>query len=186
MQSKSLTTIRKHHQPKQHNHKPKYMETPKTHWKKLTHPDYLGAYELMDGSAGNKELTVTIKEVLRQQVTGADGKKEECTVCHLVGAKPMILNATNQKIMQKLFDSPYIEDWKGKKMILFVAKVKAFGDTVDALRVKPTAPKLPELTPSHEKWEAAKTAIKAGNTNVTDIRKSYILSADNEKLLTAA
>jgi hypothetical protein len=159
-------------------------QTVKTHWKKLTHPDYLGAYELMDGTTG-KELTVTIKEVLRQQVTGADGKKEECTVCHLVGVKPMILNATNQKIMTKLFDSPYIEDWKGKKMTLYVAKVKAFGDTVDALRVKTTAPKLPELTPTHPKWDAAKTALKAGNTNVEDIRKSFILSPDNEKLLAA-
>ena len=162
------------------------MDTPKTHWKKLTHPDYLGAYELMDGSATAKELTVMIKEVKVQQVKGADGKSEECTVCYLVGTKPMILNKTNQKIMEKLFSSPYIEDWAGKKMILHVARVKAFGDTVDALRVKPTAPKLPELTPTHEKWEAAKTAIKAGNTNVADIRKSYILSSDNEKLLTAA
>jgi hypothetical protein len=97
----------------------------------------------------------------------------------------MILNKTNQKTMEKLFASPYIEDWAGKKMILYVAKVKAFGDTVDALRVKTTAPKLPELTPTHEKWEAAKTALKAGNTTADDIRKSYILSTDNEKLLAA-
>ena len=87
----------------------------KTHWKKLQHPDYIGAYELMDGTP-NKELTVTITKVAREQITGADGKKEECTVCYLHGQKPMILNSTNQKVMQKLFDSPYIEDWSGKKM----------------------------------------------------------------------
>jgi len=157
----------------------------KTHWKKLTHPDYLGAYELMDGTAENKELVVTITKVVREQVTGADGKKEECTVCHLNGQKPMILNATNQKTMTKLFNSPYIEDWAGKKMTLFVAKVKAFGDTVDALRIRATAPKLPDLTPAHEKWEGARTAIKAGNTTIEAIRKSYTLSTENEKLLTA-
>lgn len=161
------------------------MEPTKTHWKKLTHPDYLGAYELMDGSEKNKELTVTIEKVVRQQVQGADGKKEECTVAHLKGVKPMILNATNQKTMTKLFSSPYIEDWAGKRMTLYVAKVKAFGDTVDALRVKPTVPALAELTPTHEKWEGAKTAVKAGNTTIDAIRKQYILSPDNEKLLTA-
>jgi len=156
----------------------------KTHWKKLQHPDYIGAYELMDGTP-NKELTVTITKVAREQITGADGKKEECTVCYLHGQKPMILNSTNQKVMQKLFDSPYIEDWAGKKMTLYVARVKAFGDTVDALRVRPTAPKLPELTPTHEKWQGAMTALKAGNTTIEAIRKNYILSQDNEKLLTA-
>lgn len=156
----------------------------KTHWKKLQHPDYIGAYELMDGTP-NKELTVTITKVAREQITGADGKKEECTVCYLHGQKPMILNSTNQKVMQKLFDSPYIEDWAGKKMTLYVARVKAFGDTVDALRVRPTAPKLPELTPTHEKWQGAMTALKAGNTTIEAIRKNYILSQDNEKLLLA-
>jgi len=156
----------------------------KTHWKKLTHPDYIGAYELMDGTP-NKELTVTITKVAREQITGADGKKEECTVCYLHGQKPMILNSTNQKVMQKLFDSPYIEDWAGKKMTLYVARVKAFGDTVDALRVRPTAPKLPELTPTHEKWQGAMTALKAGNTTIEAIRKSFIVSPENEKLLTA-
>jgi len=158
--------------------------TVKTHWKKLQHPDYIGAYELMDGTA-NKELVVTITKVCREQITGADGKKEECTVCYLHGHKPMILNSTNQKTMQKLFDSPYIEDWQGKKMTLYVAKVKAFGDTVDALRIRATAPKLPELTPTHEKWEGARTAVKAGNTTIEAIRKNYILSQDNEKLLLA-
>lgn len=161
------------------------METQKTHWKKLTHPDYIGAYELMDGSAENKELVVTITKVVREQVTGADGKKEECTVCHLNGQKPMILNATNQKTMAKLFNSPFIEDWAGKKMTLFVAKVKAFGDTVDALRVRPNAPKLPDLTPTHPKWDDAKKAVIAGNTTIEAIRKSYTLSSDNEKLLAA-
>jgi hypothetical protein len=156
----------------------------KTHWKKLTHPDYIGAYELMDGGT-NKELTVTITNVCRQQVQGADGKKEECTVAHLQGVKPMILNATNQKTMTKLFGSPFIEDWKGQRMTLYVAKVKAFGDTVDALRVKTTVQPLPDLNPSHPKWDGAKQSIAAKNTTIEAIRKSYTLSAENEKLLTA-
>lgn len=164
------------------------MAETKTHWKKLQHPDYIGAYELMDGT-DNKELIVQIKKVSREMVTGADGKKEECTVCHLNGYKPMILNATNQKTMTKLFNSPYIEDWAGKKMTLFVARIKAFGETVDALRVRPTAPvgtpeaKLPELNPQHEKWSGAVTALKAGNTTIEKIRKAYTLSEENKELL---
>lgn len=156
----------------------------KTHWKKLTHPDYLGAYELLDGSPTGKELTVTIDSVKREQITGADGKKEECTVCYLKGQKPMILNSTNQKTMTKIFKSPYIEDWSGKRMTLYVAKVKAFGDTVDALRVRDKVPELPELTPQHPKWNDALSAVKAGNTTIEQIRKAYKLNETNEKLLT--
>jgi len=156
-----------------------------THWKKLTNPDYLGAYELMDGSEKGKDMVVTIDKVVRQMIAGADGKKEECTVCYLKECKPMILNATNQKTIQKLFNSPFIERWAGNRMTLYVAKVKAFGDVVDALRIRPTVPQLPELSPTHEKWNGAKQAITAGTTTVEAIRKSFTLTAANEALLTA-
>lgn len=157
----------------------------KTHWKKLQHPDYIGAYELMDGVNPDKELIVTISKVSREMVTGADGKKEECTVCHLMGQKPMILNSTNQKAMSKLFGSPFIEDWANKKMSLYVAKVKAFGETVDALRVrdKPPVIVLPELSSQHPKWNDALKAMKAGNTDLDAILKAYTVSEQNRKLL---
>lgn len=157
----------------------------KTHWKKLQHPDYIGAYELMDGSE-NKELTVTITQIKREMITGADGKKEECTVCYLKNQKPMILNATNQKTMTKLFGSPYIEDWANKQMTLYVAKIKAFGDTVDALRVRPNAPVKPELTPTSDKWNGAIKAFKDKSVTIEQIQASYNISPDNIKLLTDA
>ena len=156
-----------------------------THWKKLTNPDYLGAYELMDGSKDGRELIVIIDRVVREMITGADGKKEECTVCYLKNQKPMILNATNQKTMSALFKSPFIEHWAGKKMTIYVAKVKAFGDIVDALRVRKEVPKLPELTPAHERWEGAKKAVMSKNATIEQIRANFILSPENEKLLLA-
>ena len=85
----------------------------KTHWKKLINPDYIGAYALNP----DEDLTVTIDYVQREQVTGSGGKKEECTVAHLVGQKPLILNVTNSKTIAKLYGS-YIEDWSGKQITL--------------------------------------------------------------------
>lgn len=108
-----------------------------THWKKLINPDYIGAYALDPG----KDLIVQIEQVRREMVTGADGKKEECTVAHLVGQKPLILNVTNCKTIEKLY-GPYIEDWGGKYITLYAAKVKAFGDVVEALRIRPKAPSI--------------------------------------------
>ena len=46
-----------------------------THWKKLTNPDYLGAYSIEDG----KDLILTIAYVRQEKVIGTDGKKEDCT-----------------------------------------------------------------------------------------------------------
>ncbi len=165
------------------------MSNQKTHWKRLTNPDYIGAYTLMETGKA-VDLTVTITSVGRKEVKGEDGKKDECTVAKLAGQKDFIINATNAKTITKLYGSPFIEDWIGKKITLFVDRVKIKGEFTEALRIRPTVPQdakptLPDLTPTHEKWPGAKTAVQAGNTTIEAIRKSYTLSADNEKLLTA-
>lgn len=110
-----------------------------THWKKLTNPNYLGAYSIEDG----QDLILTIKYVQEERVTGADGKKDDCVVCHFVeNAKPMILNATNMKTITKLYKTPYVEEWVGKKIQIGVEKVKAFGEVVDALRIRKNLPQV--------------------------------------------
>lgn len=121
-----------------------------THWKKLTNPNYLGAYSIEDG----KDLILTIGTVANETVVGTDGKKEECTVCHFLerGVKPMILNSTNMKMITKLLNTPYIEEWKGHKVQIGIEKVKAFGEIVEALRVRDRLPKVrTESLPKCEK-----------------------------------
>lgn len=109
-----------------------------THWKKLTNPDYIGAYAIEDG----KDLVLTIAYVRQESVIGSDGKKEECIVCHFSekDAKPMILNVTNCKTISKLYGTPLIEQWAGKKVQIGIEKVKAFGDIVEALRIRSRRP----------------------------------------------
>lgn len=103
-----------------------------THWKKLSNPDYLGAYAFDPG----EEKTATISYVKQELVTGPDGKKEQCIVAHFAeDLKPMILNATNCKTITNLMHTPYIEEWAGKKISMHVEQVRAFGDLVDAVRV---------------------------------------------------
>ena len=153
-----------------------------THWKKLTNPDYLGAYSIEDG----KDLILTVKKVVQEAVTGADGKKEDCIVCYWVEPqKPMILNVTNCKMIAKLAGSPYIENWAGVKLQIGVERVKAFGDVVDALRVRKTKPKQTEEAPivcdecgktipaaygmAPSKWvEYAKTKLKTDKALCSD------------------
>lgn len=111
----------------------------KTHWKKLTNPDYLGAYALEDG----KDLIVTIKEVKLEMVPGQNGAKEEQVVAHLEnGVKPFILNKTNMKRIAQVTGTPYIEEWAGQNIQLYKELVSAFGTTTEALRVREFRPKV--------------------------------------------
>jgi hypothetical protein len=116
----------------------------KTHWKKMINPEYIGAYLLQP----NEDLRVRITKVVREMVKGTGGKEEECTVAHLQGQKPFILNRTNQKTISKVLGSPYVEDWAGKDILVFATTTKVAGETVECLRVRPTAPKTEPTKPS--------------------------------------
>ena len=112
-------------------------QQPKTHWKKMVNTNYIGAHDLQPG----QELIVTIESISRENVKNQDGKEEQCVVMRIKGAKkPMILNKTNMRIITKLFGTPYIEDWSGRKVIIYAAKVRAFGEMIEALRIKNQLP----------------------------------------------
>ena len=107
----------------------------KTHWKQNFNYDYLGSYSLADG----KEVVLTMAATKKELVTGGDGKKKECFICYFKEKadwiKPMILNRTNCKTIEKMYGTPYIEEWAGKQITIYIQSgVKAFGDVVDALR----------------------------------------------------
>lgn len=155
-----------------------------THWKKLTNPDYLGSYDFAPG----EERIVTVKKVVREMVTGSGGKKEECTVCYFEeNYKPMILNSTNCKSITKLAESPYIEEWQGKSFKIVVSRISAFGETVDALRIK--AEKVikakPILTVGTPNFEACRKAYKADPNQLEKIKAKYEVSKEVEAQLNA-
>src|SRR5690606_20440503 len=104
---------------------------------------------------------------------------DECVVAELVGLKPMILNSTNLKTISTLFDSPFIEDWKGKQITLIVTKVKAFGSMTDALRVSKVKPAEPKAKPDFtaDKFEAA----HAKNATIEQIKAIYNLTPQIQK-----
>ena len=108
-----------------------------THFKRLINPDYLGAYSLEPG----QDMVLTIRTVRKEMITGTDGKKEECIVCYWAeDQKPMILNVTNCKMIAKLLKTPYIERWAGHRIQIGAELVSAFGEKVEALRVRKALP----------------------------------------------
>lgn len=144
----------------------------KTHWKKLTNPNYLGSYAFQPG----EEKTVTIKDVKREIVQSQNGK-EECTVAYFEeDLKPLILNKTNAEAISKVWGTPYIEDWPGRKIILKVKKVSAFGDMVDAVRVSSERP-----TEEVKKCESCAVVVPAKIAEITKTKYGRILCVNCAK-----
>lgn len=116
-----------------------------THWKNLANYDYLGAYSF-EGT-GIEEMVLTIKDVKRERVTAPGGNSEDCIVAYFeekkyedkIVVKPMVFNKTNCKIIQDLY-GPYIENWVGKKVIVYSTTTKFARDVVPCLRIKKEVP----------------------------------------------
>lgn len=148
----------------------------KTHWKRLINPDYIGAYALNP----DEDLTVTIDYVQREQIVGTDGKKEDATVAHLKGHKPLILNVTNSKSIAKLY-GPYIEEWAGKEITLYASMTKAFGDVVECLRIRPSVAKKRKPAIAPDRLTKAIASIVSGQFTTERLRAQFELTPEQNK-----
>lgn len=116
----------------------------KTHWKKLTNPNYMGDYSIPQKG----DLVAVIKYISKEKVTGVGGKTEEEMVAHFSdGNKPLILNKTNMKTIQKIYKTPYIEDWAGRAIQIYYDVTIKFGrETVGGLRIRSFIPEQQKST----------------------------------------
>jgi hypothetical protein len=81
--------------------------------------------------------------------------------------KPMILNNTNAKTISKVHQTPYMEQWTGKKIQIYARRVRAFGEDVDALRVRDFVPKSVTVDPTKA------IAIINAATTLDELKKAY-------------
>ena len=114
----------------------------KTHWKNLvSDSNYIGEGDFQEG----EEKILTIASVnYKETVTTQEGKTTKAVVhWQEKDYKGLILNVTNSKAIAKVAKSDYMEDWVGVKVQLYIEHgIKAFGDVVSAVRVRPYPPKV--------------------------------------------
>lgn len=102
------------------------------HWKKFMDKNYLGSWDV----EGN-DLVLTIKSVGVESINNPTGTDEDKLVMRFVeDYKPMILNSTNCKAIEKATGTPDIDKWAGNKISIFTTKIIAFGEETDALRIR--------------------------------------------------
>ena len=169
------------------------MSAEKTHYRKAFDSPYLSSADIVEPTV------LTIREVKLQ----GDQTKQSKDVFNTAffvereirrgeKLKPMILNATNSKIMKQLTGSPFIEDWNNVRVTVYVDPGVRFGkETVEGLRISPYAPedRKKVLTPDSTKaWAAAVAAFKRdGNldavlqhVDISDEHQEQLKSEANE------
>jgi len=136
----------------------------KTHYRKAFDSPYLASADIV-------EPTVLTVKCVKLEPDRTKKTKDKFNTAHFVEReirpgeplKPMILNATNSKVMKQLTGSAFIDDWNDVRITVYVDHAVKFGkDMVEGLRVSPQAPVARRtLTPEQTKaWENAKAAYK--------------------------
>jgi hypothetical protein len=160
-------------------------KTEKTHFRKAFNSPYLSSADIVD------TVVLTISQVT---LSGDQTKKTkdmfntaffvETEIRKGEKLKPMILNATNSRTMKDLTGSPFIDDWAGCKVTIYVDNhVRMMGETVDGLRISPVPPQgRKELAPNTQAWDNAIIAFKRDG-NLEAVRKRMDVSEANEQLL---
>lgn len=119
----------------------------KTHWKKVvSDPNFIGEGDFQEG----EEKVLTIERInAAETVTTAEGKSKKAVVhWKEQGNKPMILNVARSKNIEKVAGSGFFEDWPGVQVQLYIEHgIKAFGEVVSAVRVRPFKPRVQQQAP---------------------------------------
>jgi hypothetical protein len=163
------------------------MSDKKTHYRKVFKSDHLGVADLEDMIDANRALVFTIKHVKQEIGVMVAGRKGNHNIAYFnESIKPLVLNATNSKVMKGLSGgSSFIEDWQNVTVLLYIdynAKLK--GEVVGGVRISPQAPKRKQdITKDNSKmWENAKNAYKRdGNFNAVLERAN--ISNENMELI---
>lgn len=149
---------------------------------------YLGAVDLWDDQKKNyKQVVVHVEKFFQDEMVGQMGKERKVFAKLKEFTKPMVVNVTNFKRLQKLFDSVEQDMFVGKPVALGVEKVSSPEGKVDALRFSSRAPqvqasaKKPALP--EDALPKAIASIEKGSTTVANVLSKYTVTDEQRKAL---
>lgn len=160
----------------------------KTHYRKAFDSPYLSSADIVEPTI------LTVKHVTLES-DRTKKTKDRFNTAHFVEKeirtgeplKPMILNATNSKTMRGLTGTPFIEDWRDVRIMVYVDGSVRFGkETVEGLRISPHAPEQgkkvirPEMVKA---WNNAKAAFKRDGNLVAVLERVDIAPEHQTQLI---
>jgi len=159
----------------------------KTHYRKVFKSDHLGVADLEDFLEMKSNLIFTIDYVRQEIGATVAGKEINANIAYFKeGIKPLVLNATNSKVMKSLTNSCFIENWENVVIQLYIdPTAKLRGETVGGVRVSPkrVTTSKPVLTKDNIKmWDNAKKAF-ARDGNFNSVLSRVNISIENQNLM---
>lgn len=162
------------------------MTEEKTHYRKVFNSPYLSSADII------APTVLTIARVV-QEINQTKKSKDMFNTAYFVEKeirpgevlKPMVLNATNSRIMANLTGSKFIEDWSNIAVTIYVEGGISFGrDTVEGLRISTEKAMVQkkELLQNTPAWKHAITAYRRDG-NYDKIEERMTISVDNKILL---
>jgi len=157
----------------------------KTHFRKAFNSPYLSSADIVGPT------TLTVQHVSLEK-DSTKKTKDWFNTAHFAEQelrpgeklKPMILNATNSKMMRDLCDSPYINDWLDIRVEIYVDHGVRFGrETVDGLRIRKAQPQAEPAT--NEQLEMIEEYREAGKISeaIQGWLDDNVLSEERAKVL---
>lgn len=141
----------------------------KTHYRKVFQSDHLGVADLEDFLEAKSNLVFTIDHVRQEFGTKVAGRKIDANIAYFKESiKPLVVNATNSKVLKAITGSSFVEDWSNILVQLYIdpdAKLK--GERVGGVRINPNQPR------------TEKRELKAGTAPYSNAVKYY---RDNKHL----
>lgn len=158
------------------------MSTEKSHYRKVFKSDHLGVADLEEYLEQGKRLVFNIKEVKQHFGISVAGRKGNHNIAYFVeNIKPLVLNATNSKIVKSFNNgNPFVDDWYNTVIELYIDEtVQMKGEVVGGVRIRPIQPKTEKVKP--EFTESNFEAAKSKGATVERIKQSYTLSSEVEQ-----
>lgn len=114
------------------------MNEQKTHYRNVFKSDHLGVADLEEMIESKKPLKFTIKEVKQEIDVMVAGRKGSHNIAYFKESiKPLVLNATNSKMIRLFTKSPFVQDWSNVAVDLYIdSSVKMKGEVVGGVRLR--------------------------------------------------
>jgi hypothetical protein len=160
----------------------------KTHYRKVFKSDHLGVADLEDMMESNIQMIFTISHVKQEYGVMVAGRKGDHNIAYFKeNIKPLVLNATNSKVVKSFCEkSPFVDDWNNVLIQLYIdpsAKLK--GEIVGGVRISPQQPRAQKsaLTKSNKAvWDRAVAAYKRDG-NLVQVLDRYSITKENQTLI---
>ena len=158
----------------------------KTHFRKVYKSNHLGQADIEEFTEAGTALNFTISHVKQEYGVSVAGRKGDHNIAYFTeNIKPMVLNATNAKVVRGFAGSSFVEDWVNIPVSLYVdPSVRMKGDVVGGVRInnrQPPAQK-PFIEQNSDAWKRAIASYNQ-NGNLNAVKKHMTVPPEAEALI---